>query len=117
YPVIPSQTSTVLREVAMKHLMGKESYMQPDESELSKAVARTFNDLYMRCSPVKMSEELHCDKLLFPYINSLFFKRLAEYEVRLNRTVGSSKKRPDFSCVDDSEEVDKSTTELKRWSW
>ncbi|CAG8768741.1 9675_t:CDS:2 [Dentiscutata erythropus] len=103
YPVIPSQTSTVLREVAMKHLMGKESYMQPDESELSKAVARTFNDL---CdvpiySPVKMSEELHCDKLLFPYINSLFFRRLAEYEVRLNCAVGSSKKRPDFSCVVD----------------
>ncbi|CAG8516941.1 10924_t:CDS:10, partial [Funneliformis caledonium] len=103
YPIIPSSTSNILREAAIMHLMGKESYMQPDESELSKAVARTFNDL---CdipihSSVKTSEELHCDKLLYPYIISLFFGRLAEYEVRLNRTVSGTQKRPDFSCVVD----------------
>nr|CAG8518204.1 12825_t:CDS:2 [Entrophospora candida] len=65
------------------HLMGKESYMQLDKSELSKAVAHTFNDLcdIPICSPVKTSEELHCDQLLYPYINSLFFGQLAEYEV------------------------------------
>lgn len=31
----------------------------------------------------------------------MFFGRLAEYEVRLNRTVSGTKKRPDFSCVVD----------------
>ncbi|KAF0395035.1 hypothetical protein F8M41_010314 [Gigaspora margarita] len=103
YPVIPSQISTVLREVAIKHSMGKESHIQADESELSKAIVHTFNDL---CdvpiySPIKMSEELHCDKLLYPYINSLFFKCLAEYEVRFNRTVNNTRKRPDFCCVVD----------------
>ncbi|CAG8638325.1 1383_t:CDS:2, partial [Cetraspora pellucida] len=89
HPVIPSSISTVLREVAMMHLMGKESHMQSDESKLSKAVARTFNDLcdIPTHSPTKISEELHCDMLLYPYINSLFFGRLAEYEVRLNRTI------------------------------
>jgi len=38
---------------------------------------------------------------LYPYINSLFFRRLAEYEVRLNSAVSGIKKRPDFSCVVD----------------
>ncbi|CAJ0756924.1 6338_t:CDS:2, partial [Entrophospora sp. SA101] len=88
YPIIPSSTSNILREAAIMHLMGKESYMQLDKSELSKAVARTFNylcDIPIR-SPVKTSEELHCDQLLYPYINSLFFGQLAEYEVRLNHT-------------------------------
>lgn len=65
-----------------------------------------LNLIYYRCdipthSQTKISEELHCDKLFYPYINSLFFGRLAEYEVRLNRTVSGTKKRPDFSCVVD----------------
>ena len=47
YPVIPSTISAVLREVAMKRLMDIESYMQLDGSELSKVVARTFNNLYV----------------------------------------------------------------------
>ena len=47
YPVIPSAISAILREAAMKRLMGIENYMQPDGSELSKVVARTFNDLYV----------------------------------------------------------------------
>ncbi|RIB08651.1 hypothetical protein C2G38_2044964 [Gigaspora rosea] len=98
HPVIPSSISTVLREVAMMHLMGKESHMQSDESKLSKAVARTFNDLcdIPTHSPTKISEELHCDMLLYPYINSLFFGRLAEYEVRLNRTERVNKLAEDF---------------------
>ncbi|CAG8730490.1 10861_t:CDS:2, partial [Cetraspora pellucida] len=77
HPVIPPSVSTVLREVAMMHLMGKESYMQSDESKLSKAVARTFNDLCVipTHSPNKISEELHYDN--------------------------GTKKRPDFSCVVD----------------
>ncbi|CAI2187431.1 19297_t:CDS:2, partial [Funneliformis geosporum] len=103
YPIIPTSTSAVLREVAIKHSMGKESFMQPpDESYLSKAAALTFNNLQnLPHQPPVKSEELHCDKLLYPYINSLFFGCLANYEVRLNRAVYGTQKRPDFSCVVD----------------
>ena len=44
-PIIPSSISNVILEVSRKHVIGEDSYMDADTSELSRAAACTFNDL------------------------------------------------------------------------
>ncbi|RUS29466.1 hypothetical protein BC938DRAFT_480633 [Jimgerdemannia flammicorona] len=102
-PVLPSPVSATLQEATRKHVMGADIYMNADDTELSRAAARIFNDLrdLPLTSPVKMSEDLHCCKLLHPHIRSVFLGPLKEYETRLNRSVKNTKQRPDFSCVVD----------------
>ena len=48
----------------------------------------------------KISEDLHCCNYLHPFIKPLFIIPKV-YEVRLDRSVAGSRKRPDFSCVVD----------------
>jgi len=44
-PIIPQSISSALLEASRKHVVGEDSYMHPERSELSRAAARTFNDL------------------------------------------------------------------------
>ncbi|CAJ0767073.1 16965_t:CDS:2, partial [Entrophospora sp. SA101] len=87
HPVIPPSVSRSLQEAAIKIVMGEDYYMHPDNSEINKLAARTFNEL-SSIPPIdyKMSEELHCCKLLYPFTNPVFFGPHKEYEVQLNRT-------------------------------
>ncbi|CAJ0833389.1 10631_t:CDS:2 [Entrophospora sp. SA101] len=100
HPVIPPSVSRSLQEAAIKIVMGEDYYMHPDNSEINKLAARTFNEL-SSIPPIdyKMSEELHCCKLLYPFTNPVFFGPHKEYEVQLNRTVSKTKQRPDFACI------------------
>ncbi|CAG8737722.1 8032_t:CDS:2, partial [Racocetra persica] len=104
-PVIPSSVSTALHETVIKHLLGRDSYMHADETPLSRAVARTFNELRENLPDLasqRTSEDEHCRIFLNPYISSIFLKKNNNYEVQLNRAVKGTKQRPDLSCVVDN---------------
>ncbi|CAG8701277.1 319_t:CDS:2, partial [Gigaspora rosea] len=103
-PVIPASVSTALHEIVNKHLLGQDSYMHADETILSRAVARTFNELRENVpdlAPQRISEDEHCRLFLNPYTSPIFLKKNNNYEVRLNRAVKGTKQRPDLSCVVD----------------
>ncbi|CAG8514233.1 17434_t:CDS:10 [Cetraspora pellucida] len=103
-PVISASVSTAIHEAVIKHLSGQDSYMHADETPLSRAVARTFNELRDNVpdlAPQRTSEDEHCLSFLNPYITSIFLKKNNNYEVRLNRAVKGTKQRPDLSCVVD----------------
>ncbi|CAG8502674.1 20605_t:CDS:2 [Cetraspora pellucida] len=104
-PVIPSSVSTALHETVIKHLLGRDSYMHADETPLSRAVARTFNELRENLpdlAPQRTSEDEHCCIFLNPYISSIFLKKNNNYEVQLNHAIKGTKQRPDLSCVVDN---------------
>jgi hypothetical protein len=44
-PVIPAPMSAALCEAAVRHLSGQDSYMDAGKTSLSRAAARTFNEL------------------------------------------------------------------------
>ncbi|CAG8602505.1 17276_t:CDS:2 [Acaulospora morrowiae] len=70
-PVISASVSTALYEAVIKHLSGQDSYMHADETPLSRAVARTFNELRYNVpdlAPQRTSEDEHCLSFLNPYI-------------------------------------------------
>lgn len=47
-PIILPSISRALLEASRKHVVGEDSYMLPESSELSRAAARTFNDLWVK---------------------------------------------------------------------
>ncbi|CAG8758034.1 33891_t:CDS:2, partial [Racocetra persica] len=47
----------------------------------------------------RMTEDEHCYKILHPVTRPFFLNSQKDYEVRLNRAIKGSKKRPDFACV------------------
>lgn len=47
---------------------------------------------------LKMTEDEHCYFYLHPLLKPFFCHNFKNYEVRLNKSVGNSLKRPDFSC-------------------
>jgi hypothetical protein len=46
-----------------------------------------------------MSDDEHCFRYLHPYTRPLFLGSSKEYEVRLDRVVSGTTRRPDFACV------------------
>src|SRR3954452_5736420 len=46
----------------------------------------------------KMTEDEHCCFYLHPLLKPFFCRSFKNYEVRLNKSVDNSLKRPDFSC-------------------
>ncbi|CAI2195846.1 7121_t:CDS:2, partial [Funneliformis geosporum] len=101
-PVFPLEVSSSLKDAVYKHWIGEDAYIYAGESILSKAVARSFNDIYESVpliAPSKMTEDEHCYKILHPATRPFFLNSKKEYEVQLNRAMNGSKKRPDFSCV------------------
>ncbi|CAG8635179.1 1595_t:CDS:2 [Ambispora gerdemannii] len=65
--VLPSSVSEPLQKTIRKHMTGQGSYMHPDDSALSEAVAKSFNalrDTVPPLAPSKTSEEEHCYKFL-----------------------------------------------------
>ncbi|CAG8652086.1 12043_t:CDS:2, partial [Funneliformis caledonium] len=103
-PVLSTPVSNAFHEAVIKHLSGQDSYMHPDETLLSRASSRTFNELrenVPNIAPRTMSEQEHCSKFLHPFINPIFLRRNKDYEVRLDRSVKGTKLRPDLSCTVD----------------
>ncbi|KAG9300457.1 hypothetical protein G9A89_010082 [Geosiphon pyriformis] len=103
--VIPASASIALHEAVVKHLSGQDSYMHADETPMSRAVARTFNELRENVpdlAPQKTSEDEHCCQYLHPYIRPIFLKKYKDYEVQLNRAIKGTRQRPDLSCTVDT---------------
>jgi len=46
-PIILPSISCALLEASRKHVVGEDSYMLPESSELSRAAARTFNEIVL----------------------------------------------------------------------
>ncbi|CAG8708403.1 505_t:CDS:2, partial [Ambispora leptoticha] len=90
-----------INEASFNHFLGMDAFMEGGKSKLSRLVARAFNDLYdsvMNIAPLKLSEEEHCLRFVYP-ISRPFFVGEKEYDLVLNRSNSGSKKRPDLSCV------------------
>ncbi|CAG8670495.1 613_t:CDS:2, partial [Paraglomus brasilianum] len=80
----------------------QESSLSPDI--LSSLNEASFNicgrryDSVMNIAPLKLSEEEHCLRFVYP-ISRPFFVSEKEYDLVLNRSNSGSKKRPDLSCM------------------
>ena len=81
--------------------------------ELDKIIGKKLN-LFLICSSknelplsellsqkTKISEDEHCYYYLDPITKPLFSNPYKNYELRLNRKVNGTTKRPDFSCIID----------------
>ncbi|CAJ0843759.1 11130_t:CDS:2 [Entrophospora sp. SA101] len=121
-PIIKQERWTKLYNVPFKH--GKESILAPistslyytcsqiaigldytlesnGDSEFDKKAYRIFNILKDELPLVpkpKMTEGEHCCFYLHPLLKPFFCRSFKNYEVRLNKSVNNSLKRPDFSC-------------------
>ncbi|RUP44408.1 hypothetical protein BC936DRAFT_149496 [Jimgerdemannia flammicorona] len=89
-PIIPDSLSTAFHDAIVKHSLGEDSYMIPDSTDLSRAAARTFNELRESVpllAPSKTSEDEHCVKYLHNLTRPLFLG-LKDYEA-INQQLSS----------------------------
>ncbi|GET59557.1 hypothetical protein GLOIN_2v1700036 [Rhizophagus irregularis DAOM 181602=DAOM 197198] len=103
-PPLSPEISLSLYNATRGHLVNKNVFMDCESSDLSRAVACSFNDLFncVQCvAPIKLSEDEHTCMFLHPISRPLFTGPEKEYELRLNRADKGSKKRPDLSCTVD----------------
>ncbi|CAG8608962.1 16495_t:CDS:2, partial [Racocetra fulgida] len=113
-PVISPATSCALWEAIIKHINGKDSFIYPNDTPLSRLTSRVFNELcenIPNLAPEIISEQEHYAQFLYSYINLIFLKRNNEYNVQLDYNVKDTRQRPDFACTVD--EVPLMNSEIK----
>lgn len=101
-PPLSPEISSSLHNATRTHLVNNDIFMNGGNSDLSRAVTCSFNDLSKcvpKVAPLKLSEEEHCYMFLYPISRPLFTGSEKEYELRLNRANKGTKKRPDLSCT------------------
>ncbi|GBB97779.1 hypothetical protein RclHR1_30640003 [Rhizophagus clarus] len=99
-PPLSHEISLSLYNATRRHLVNKNIFMDCGSSDLSRAVACSFNCV-PDVAPIKLSEDEHTCMFLHPISRPLFTGPEKEYELRLNRADKGSKKRPDLSCTVD----------------
>ncbi|CAG8768161.1 40263_t:CDS:2, partial [Gigaspora margarita] len=85
--ILPQEISSSLHEVSMNHFLGKDVFIDNDNSALSRKFA----------IPSKTTEMEHCNIYMYPLINP-FFSGEREYKLSLDRA-NLGNERPDLSCM------------------
>ncbi|CAH1766662.1 6616_t:CDS:2, partial [Entrophospora sp. SA101] len=101
--IIPDTVSTIVHNAARKQTINQDSYIIANKDPLCRSAAQIFNGLRQTLpmtSPVKTTEDEHCNKFLNVYINNVFTAQ-KRYEVKFNCSLLESMQRPDFLCTID----------------
>nr|CAG8449001.1 2834_t:CDS:2 [Entrophospora candida] len=100
--LILAPISTLLYYACSQIAIGLDYTLESNgDSEFDKKAYRIFNILKDELPLVpkpKMTEDEHCCFYLHPLLKPFFCCSFKNYEVRLNKSVDNSLKRPDFSC-------------------
>ncbi|CAI2191618.1 5176_t:CDS:2, partial [Funneliformis geosporum] len=100
--ILTSPLSSSLYEACSHVATGLDyDFVSYDKSDLGKKASRIFNNLkedLSQASKTKITEDEHRFHFLDPLLKPFFCGGLKNYEVKLNKKVNGSLKRPDFSC-------------------